>query len=579
MNRKNIIVKWRIVLVLLFMIIVALTIETRLYFLQVLNREHYQERADQQYFSPQEKIFDRGSIFFSSKDGFEITAASLKVGYKLAINPSILEYPEDVFNNLSFDLDLDPEDFIFRTDRKDDTYEELAKRLEPEIAQKISDKNIDGVSVFKEKWRFYPAEDLASHVIGFMSFKGDEYKGRYGLENYYDEVLDQRNQNVFSNFFVEIFSNLKQIVVEDKKSKGSIHLTIEPTVQHFLEETLESVNEDWSSKKVGGIIMDPLTGEIIAMGLFPDFDLNTFNEVEDALIYRNDLVENVYEMGSIVKPLTMAIGLDTGVINKNSTYNDLGSMTYDGMTFSNYDRRARGVVNVQEILNQSLNTGVAHIVSLIGNEVFGDYLKKLIGSKTGIDLPNEAAPLVNNLNSNRDIEYATASFGQGIAMTPLGITRALAALGNGGLLVQPHLVKKIEYLSGFSSEIELNAPERIFKPETSENISRMLVRVVDEALKGGDVALKNHSIAAKTGTAQIAKTSESGYYNDRYLHSFFGYFPAFEPEFIVFLYVIEPQNVDYASETLTEPFINITKFLINYYEIPPDRESVVSKPI
>lgn len=179
--------------------------------------------------------------------------------------------------------------------------------------------------------------------------------------------------------------------------------------------------------------------------------------------------------------------------------------------------------------------------------------------------------MVNNLNAPRDVEYATASFGQGIALTPVETIRALATLANGGKLVTPHLAEKIEYDDGTIEEIAHPEPKQVLKPETSEEISRMLSIVVDDALRGGTVALPNHSIGAKTGTAQMADSEGGGYYEDRYLHSFFGYFPAYEPRFIVFMYTVEPQGVRYASETLTDPFMEIARFLINYYSIPPDR--------
>jgi cell division protein FtsI/penicillin-binding protein 2 len=227
---------------------------------------------------------------------------------------------------------------------------------------------------------------------------------------------------------------------------------------------------------------------------------------------------------------------------------------------------------MQEILNQSLNTGVSWIVTQMGKDKFRDYfLNFKIGSETGIDLPNEAFGLIDNLNSPRDVEYATASFGQGIAMTPIATTRALATLANGGRLTTPHLVKRIEYDSGEIKEINYPEGSQVITEETSEEISRMLTNVVDDALLGGSVALPNHTIAAKTGTAQIPDPIQGGYYDDKFLHSFFGYFPAFDPEYIVFMYTVEPQGVRYASETLTEPFMDITKFLINYYSIPPDR--------
>ena len=156
-------------------------------------------------------------------------------------------------------------------------------------------------------------------------------------------------------------------------------------------------------------------------------------------------------------------------------------------------------------------------------------------------------------------------------MTPIETTRALATIGNGGVLITPHVVDSITSRIGLSKKIVYNKGKQILKPETSEMVTRMLVRVVDEALVGGTAKLPRYSIAAKTGTAQRAKANGRGYYEDRYLHSFFGYFPAYDPQFLVFLYTVNPKGVKYASQTLTVPFMDTAKFLLNYYEIPPDR--------
>lgn len=569
--RGNRLIKWRGNIVLGGIIIFAVLIIFRLYTVQIVNADYYATRADRQYLGPNRDVFDRGSIYFTSKDGDEIAAATLKTGYKIAINPSVITEPEDVFNNLALDLDLDVDDFLYRTSKTDDPYEELARRVDSDSAEKIIERNIDGVSVFKEKWRFYPGNNLASHIVGFMSYSGDELRGQYGLEREYNEVLSRSDDKVFSNFFVEIFSNFKDVVVEGQEMKGSLITTIEPTVQEFLERELTSIDQTWGSKITGGIVMHPGTGEIYAMSVKPDFNLNEFNLVNNSNIYTNHLVESSYELGSIIKPLTIAVGLDTGKITADSTYEDKGSRTLDGFTFRNHDKEAHGVVDMQEVLNKSLNLGVAHVVDLVGNETFANYLKKLFDDKTGIDLPNEAYPLISNLDSPTDIEYRTASFGQGIAMTPISAIRALASLGNGGYIVQPHLVKRVEYKSGLSKKVKYDKGGQVFSKETSEEISRMLVEAVDTALLNGNVALDRYSIAAKTGTAQIALESGAGYYEDKYLHSFFGYFPAYDPEFIILLYTTEPYGAAYASETLVTPFINLSKFIINYYNLPPDR--------
>jgi cell division protein FtsI/penicillin-binding protein 2 len=179
------------------------------------------------------------------------------------------------------------------------------------------------------------------------------------------------------------------------------------------------------------------------------------------------------------------------------------------------------------------------------------------------------------LKAKRELEAAQASFGQGIALTPINTVRALSALANGGTLITPHLVKEVRYKIGTSKKTEIlkeEDRERVISREASEEVSRMMTESVDKHLRDGQVRLENHSVAAKTGTAQIAKDGGGGYYDDRYLHSFFGYFPSYDPEFLVFLYTYYPKNVQYASETLTDSFIDITKFLINYYNIPPDRE-------
>jgi cell division protein FtsI/penicillin-binding protein 2 len=271
--------------------------------------------------------------------------------------------------------------------------------------------------------------------------------------------------------------------------------------------------------------------------------------------------------------LTFAAGIDTGVISEGLNYYDAGSLTMDGYTIRNFDGKARGTVSIKEVLRQSLNVGAAHIAKLLGPEHMREYFREKykLNEETGIDLPGEVAGKTKNLESKKTIEYATASFGQGIALSPIGTIRAIAAVANGGYLVQPHVVRDILYRAGGSSHFDYTDERvQILKPSTSLITSRVLASVVDEKLGKGKYKNAHYSVAAKTGTAQIPKPG-GGYYDDRYLHSFIGYVPAYEPKYIILLMNIEPHGAKYASETLSDPFMDMVHFLTNYYMIAPDR--------
>ncbi len=570
--RKGAILRIRIITgVVLFL---ALVLIGRLYHIQVMQYDFYAEKATRQYVHTVRDLYSRGSVFFTARDGEKVSAATIASGYVLAIDPTRIIDTEKTYVALNGVYAVSRDHFFEKAAQTDKTYRELVERVSNEDGEKIKALGLTGVQLYRTQWRYYPGDDLASRIIGFIGYTADDgntLAGRYGLERYYDEVLTREDGRISVNFFAEIFSNIGSVIFDTTKSRtGDVVTSIEPTVARMLDRELQKVQDTYSSKLTGGIIINPNTGEIYALNAIPTFNLN---DKKDASIeaFRNPLVEDVYEMGSIIKALTVAAGLDSGAIAPSTTYYDAGFIDLDTYTIKNYDGRGRGTVNMQQVLNQSLNTGVSFIVKTMGKNKFRDYFHKLkIASETGIDLPNETYGLIDNLKSPCDVEYATASFGQGIAITPIATVRALSTLANGGTLITPHLATKIEYQDGTSKDIVYPEGDRVFTEKTSEEISRMLTGVVDEALGGGKIKLEHYSIAAKTGTAQIAKPT-GGYYDDRYLHSFFGYFPAYDPEYLVFLYTVEPKGVKYASETLTTPFMELAKFLLNYYNVPPDR--------
>ncbi len=553
------------------LVLMALVIVGRLYYLQILHGEEYALKADRQFTAPASALFDRGAIYFTGKDGSLVAAATVKTGTSLAAVPPKITDPEALWSAVAQYADISREEYLSRIDKPGAQWVELARRLSTTTGAELQELDIAGLEVGHDRWRFYPGGSLAAQEIGFVAYNENSLEGRYGLESYYEPLLKRSGADLYSNFFVELFTGARNLL--SGTSQGDIITTIEPTVQAELERTLANYQSRWQAKATGGIIMDPKTGAIVAMAVTPSFDLNNFSGVENPRAFGNPLVQDVYEMGSIIKPLTIAAGLDAGVITAKSTYHDAGCITVDTAKICNFDGKARGTVPMQEILSQSLNLGVSYVATELGPARMREYFleRYKLGKETGIDLPAEASGLMKNLESPRELEYDTASFGQGIGMTPIGTLRALATLANGGYLVTPHLAAAVRDETGLTRQLGWGAGEKVLRTETTEEVSRMLTTVVDTALAEGRIKLDHWSVAAKTGTAQIANPAGGGYHSDRFLHSFFGYFPSYEARFIVFLYAYEPVGAQYSSQTWATPFHSLTQFLLNYYNVPPDR--------
>ena len=555
-------------------ILIALLLATRLYFVQIVKGEEYRQSASGQYVvDTGQNIINRGDIFFTELTGTPVAAAVMQAGWRIAIAPKDIGDPEIVFKELSSDVEIDRERFFASAAKMSDPYEEVAFRLSEDKASLIRAKKLPGVILVRDEWRYYPGRQLAAQTIGFVGFQGDKRVGVYGLERSWETTLSRTSSGLYVNPFAEIFTNLgAALALDPREREGDIVTTLEPSVETRLEETLEGVMKTYSSKFAGGIIMDPKTGAIRAMALRPAFDLNTYNTVSDSSVYTNLLVEGIYEMGSIMKPLTLASAIDTGAITPSTTYVDKGCIEKSGKTICNYDKKARNRVSMQEVLNQSLNLGVSYAVDQMGHEVFGRYVQAYgLGEKRVGEWEKGGVGNIRAREDGYDVDYASAGFGQGIAVSAIGMTRALAALANQGVLPTPHIVSDVRFETGISRSVEPKEGPRVLKQESADTVTRMLVKVFDDALLKGALKQEHYSIAAKTGTAQIAIPGGSGYYPDRYLHSFFGYFPAHDPKFIVFLFTYEPKGVEFASASLARPFLHITKFFINYYDIPPDR--------
>lgn len=551
----------------------AILILLRLYFVQIVYGAEYSQKGDRQFASSASGLFDRGTIYFTRKDGTHISAATLATGFLVAINPQTLTNPEEAYRTITSvaSTTLSEEAFLLAAGKKNQVYIEVAHHLDEAPGKALSSRHLPGVQVLRERWRYEPGGTLAAESIGIVSYgSGDTLAGRTGLEAMYEDTLSRSGDSLYRNFFAELFSDAGSLLVDAKDARqGSIITTIEPDVETRLAEDIRKVNERYASRSSGGIIMDPATGAIIALTSFPTYDPNDLANADPGTL-GNPLVEHVHEFGSIMKPLTMASALDAGVVTPSSTYTDTGCITVSTEHICNWDHKARGTIPVIEIIKQSLNVGASWLATGLGQDRFRAYFTKLFGSKTGIDLPSESAALLSNLRTREQVNYDTAAFGQGVAVTPVQMIRALGALANGGAMVRPHLVSGIELDSGVVRTLDWSGETPVFSAEAVRETVTMMDALNDEILYNGKAKIPTMSVAVKTGTAQLT-TSAGGYYDDRFFHSFVGFFPSYNPRFIILLYTDDPKGVQYASETLDATFLDLVHFLINYYDVPPDR--------
>ncbi|OHA49292.1 MAG: hypothetical protein A3B75_02375 [Candidatus Terrybacteria bacterium RIFCSPHIGHO2_02_FULL_43_14] len=315
--------------------------------------------------------------------------------------------------------------------------------------------------------------------------------------------------------------------------------------------------------------MDPITGAVRAMASYPNFNLNNYSEVEDAGVYANPAVSHIFEPGSVFKPITLAAGLDSKAITPSTTFENTGSVKIGNYTISNVVQEAIGTRTMTETLEESLNTGAIFAEQKTGDETFKKYVQDFgFDEKTGIDLFAETQGNIANLSENRPINFATASFGQGIAVTPIAMANAISAIANNGQLMRPYVVQVIRHANGQEEKTVPKVIRKILSQRTVTDLTAMMVSVVRNGT-GKRAQIEGYTIAGKTGTAQVANSDRRGY-SDKDIHTFAGFFPAFDPKVLIFIKLDDPKGVRYAEGSAVPLFKEIAQYLITYYSIPPD---------
>lgn len=575
--------QWRFAILKIFFFFFGAVIIGRLFSLQIIKHQEYLTLAERQQGASLTLPSKRGVIYWQDKDGVKTAAALNKEWPAVAVIPKSVSEPTTAIEILSSILQISTSTAAAFFEKKDDPFEIVARKIAPEkinaLRTAIQATGIEGIKIFSEFRRFYPGENLGAHILGFVNFENDTETGQYGIERWYNDKLSGRSGLVAS--IKDARGNLLFLgrkIIKPRENGDSLTLTIDQNIQKIAEEEIAKVAKKWSAQSAAFLILDPMTGKIMAMGSYPSFDPNAYSKEKDIGVFKNPIVDSQFELGSIVKPITMAAGIEEKVVTPTTPYTDTGDVLIDGYHIRNFDLKAHGVQTMTQVLEKSLNTGAMFVEGLLGKDRFLSYLQKFgFGEKTGIAFPNEARGNISNLLQNRDIDYATASFGQGIAITPLQISYAIAALANGGMLAEPYLVETIEDDSGNRQTFEPNMKRRVISAETSETITRMLVSAVQNGFEN-HAGVPGYFVAGKTGTAQVPYKDRRGYDPNRAIHSFVGYAPAFRPKFLIFLQLNEPKGVRFASSSLTPAFHAIAKYMLNYYQIPFDYDPTLKPP-
>ncbi|MFC1663641.1 peptidoglycan D,D-transpeptidase FtsI family protein [Patescibacteria group bacterium] len=548
---------WRINLILIFIILFGATIVSRLIYIQVLNQEYYKALAQGQQKILETMQGERGEIFFN---GGQILATNVESQY-LFISPREIEEKTTTVESLSEILNVN-KDMILEKMEKDNSFEIIKQRLEEEEIAAVKELNLTGVYFGPEIWRSYPQESLASQVVGFL---GGNTEGQYGIENYYDDILQG-----------------KKGLIERAKKGSDIWLTLDYNIQFRAEKLLKQAKEDLG---IGGgqiIVLDPNSGKILALANFPGFDPNKYEEyAKDQEIFQNGAIQKIFEPGSVFKPITMAAALDQEKITPQTTYVDPGMIKIGGWPIYNYDQRVYpGETTMTEVLEKSINTGAVFVERELGHNLFLKYIEKFgFFEPTEIDLQGEIYSENKEFKKGYEINFATVSFGQGIEITPIQLARAFSVIANGGKLVKPYLVEKISengFLSQDSKVIEIQpeiSENNIISSRTASQLTAMLVSVVKNGF-AKSAQVPGYYVAGKTGTAQISFSAleiPGEGYSDKTWQTFVGFAPAFNPQFLILIKLDNPKTKT-AEYSAVPIFKDLAKHIIDYWQIPPDYE-------
>ncbi len=558
-------IPWRASFLKCFLLLLFFGVVVRLFYWQVVKADTLQAKAESEKTTTTKSIGQRGSILFS--DGSILVASQLSylpfVDKKNTTNQDslakivapLLEVPEaSISAKLSQNLDWIP----------------LAAPVSVQTKDTIEQLHLSGIGFDRQERRLYPEASMAANVLGFVG-KDDagKDKGYFGLEGYYNRELSGNEGFVTQE--TDVFGSpiLTAQAQEALATRGNtLVLNIDRTIQFIAEQKLKLGVEKFHAKSGDIVIMDPNTGGILAMASYPTYEPATYYKA-DASSYPNPIVSDTYEPGSTFKTIVMASAIDAGAVKPDSVCPCTDEpRKISGSVIHNWDNTYRQNETMSDIVKNSDNNGMIYVGEQLGRDKLYEYLNNFgIGKSTNIDLEDEQVAQLRPKDKWYPIDYATATFGQGIAVTPIQLVRAEAAIANGGKLLEPHVVKKIITSTG-EIDIKPKVIQQVITEETSKKMTQLLEYVVENSEAKRLYKPAGFWFAGKTGTAQVAIAGH--YDSDSNVDaSYIGFGPADNPKFVMLVRMKQPVGGEHGALTAEPVFYDVAKELFAYWGITP----------
>ncbi len=561
----------RIRYVFLVVLICLIICIAKVFYIQVFSYQKLNTLADALWSRKLPIMADRGEII--DRNG-KVLATNITTT-SLVVIPNQIKDKELTAQKLSEILGTDYDDMLKHVSKKTsiERVHPEGRQLSYEVAEKIDNLKLDGVYLVKESKRYYPYNNLLSHVLGYV---GIDNQGLSGLELYYNDYLTGEDGSI--KYFSDGKGHKLELaeVYEAPTSGITLQLTIDLDLQLAVENELENAIQKYEADGAIALAMNPKTGEILAMASRPSFDPNNYQDYNTEIINRNLPIWMTFEPGSTFKIITLTAALEEKTINLfEGTFHDSGSVNVDGATIHCWKHGGHGTQTYLEVVENSCNPGFVNIGFTLGTDKLMEYINEFgFGKKTGIDLNGEAKGILFKKEKMGPVETATTAFGQGVSVTPIQQIRAVSAAINGGYLYTPYIVKNFleSETKSLIKAINPTKEKKIISDETSSLVRFALENVVAKG-SGHNAYIENYRIGGKTGTAQ---TVENGIYSSsKYILSFVGFMPADDPEIVVYVAIQNAKNVVQYGGTVSAPIAkNIFKSAIDIFDIKPSKDVI-----